>query len=119
MSDGFCLIRVGPVSREKRTTEIKPQAVSAVWESRYVFDNVELSDGQFESEKLSLEVWNKNDFSKNTLIGTALHQLLASGAYSCPVRCRPERIHAEQHLQAEAAPVLPEMGHAGASRRSR
>jgi hypothetical protein len=70
MSDGYCLLQIGPVTREQRTTEIMPKGVSAVWEARFIVDDIELSKDEFEREKISFEVWDKNNFTPNTLIGS-------------------------------------------------
>lgn len=69
MSDAYATVFLGPTTRTQRRTEAKYETVNAVWQSKFLFEDVMLTDEEFEKEKLAIGVYNRNDFARNQLIG--------------------------------------------------
>ena len=70
MSDPICLVHLGPTAKRTRETHAKSRTVNAVWEERFVFDRVRLTEEEFNREKICLEVTDKNNFARNAFIGS-------------------------------------------------
>eukprot|EP00954_Amorphochlora_amoebiformis_P024661 1367830-Amorphochlora_amoeboformis.AAC.1 len=69
LSDVQCNITIGPKLRLKRTTYTKFQTANSVWNEKFVFENVMLTEDQWKREKIALSVVDRNDFTPNALIG--------------------------------------------------
>lgn len=69
-SDSLCIVQIGPNAGIQEQTETKYETVNPVWEAKFVFEGVELSDVDFQREKLSIKVYSRNDFFSNDLIGS-------------------------------------------------
>ncbi len=70
MSDAYATVRMGPVSGIVRKTEAKFETVNAVWETKFLFEDIRLTDDEFKKEKLAISVYDRNTFARNELIGS-------------------------------------------------
>lgn len=52
VSDPYVVLRIGPHSNKKRSTEIQYSTVNAVWEKKFLFDDLRLTPAQLETEKV-------------------------------------------------------------------
>mmetsp|Transcript_24644 Transcript_24644/g.34257 ORF Transcript_24644/g.34257 Transcript_24644/m.34257 type:complete len:1388 (+) Transcript_24644:81-4244(+) len=70
LSDVQCKITIGPTLRLRKQTCTKFQTANSVWNEKFVFENVMLTDSQWETEKIALTVVDRNDFTPNAMVGT-------------------------------------------------
>lgn len=70
VSHALCVLEMGPNCKFRRTTDTQPNTNNAVWDQVFMFEHVPLRDEEFAQEKLSFSVLNKNDFTRNRLIGS-------------------------------------------------
>lgn len=76
MSDAYAVTQVGPATRYNKRTEAKYGTVNAVWQTKYLFEDVMLTEDEFQKEKIAISVWDRNVFSRNEMIG--LHEFSLS-----------------------------------------
>lgn len=72
MSDPLAIVSIGPNTALSRKTECKYGTVNALWERKFVFENVRLTEEEFDREKLLFHVYDRNVWGKNELIGKLL-----------------------------------------------
>eukprot|EP01006_Ploeotia_vitrea_P045078 TRINITY_DN66894_c5_g6_i1.p1 TRINITY_DN66894_c5_g6~~TRINITY_DN66894_c5_g6_i1.p1 ORF type:complete len:1357 (-),score=756.79 TRINITY_DN66894_c5_g6_i1:54-4124(-) len=70
MSDVLCTLKIGPTLRLRRSTDTKPKTVNCVWEQVFMFEDAMLTHEEFQSEKVSIGVYDRNNFTANELIGS-------------------------------------------------
>mmetsp|Transcript_8495 Transcript_8495/g.16195 ORF Transcript_8495/g.16195 Transcript_8495/m.16195 type:complete len:1348 (-) Transcript_8495:95-4138(-) len=70
MSDPMTLVQIGPVTGQRRWTEVKRTSINVVWETRFIFNGIRLTSTQFDKEKIHFKVYDRNTFFRNALIGS-------------------------------------------------
>eukprot|EP00469_Lotharella_globosa_P005541 CAMPEP_0167793706 /NCGR_PEP_ID=MMETSP0111_2-20121227/13347_1 /TAXON_ID=91324 /ORGANISM="Lotharella globosa, Strain CCCM811" /LENGTH=1364 /DNA_ID=CAMNT_0007686929 /DNA_START=58 /DNA_END=4149 /DNA_ORIENTATION=+ len=69
LSDVQCNVTIGPKLRLKKTTYTKFQTANALFNEKFIFENVMLTKTEWETEKIALSVVDRNDFTPNASIG--------------------------------------------------
>jgi len=69
VSDVYCQIAIGPTSRLKRITRTKFETVNTTFNETFVFEEIMLTEEEFNREKIALTLYDRNDFVWNKQIG--------------------------------------------------
>lgn len=116
-TDSFCVVSVAGRSRQ---TEIQRSTVNCVWDEVFIFEDIQLTEDEFERENIFLHVYEANTFWRNELIGADMLQRSALGAVVASQPLLPDlplsrrSIHLRygqgESTKREPSPVLPHMG---------
>jgi hypothetical protein len=79
MSDPIAQIRIGPTCGIKQTTSYRENTLNVVWDDNFLFDNVGLTEEEFQTEQITIEVVDRQVYTKNQFIGS--FQLSLSKVY--------------------------------------
>jgi hypothetical protein len=66
----ICVVEVGPTVHRAQKTDVKVNCLNCVWEKMFSYENLRMTDEQFEHEKLAFKIYDKSHFTRNEVIGT-------------------------------------------------
>lgn len=69
LSDALCIVELGPLTRDRRSTSLQEATMNAMWNETFEWRDIKLTKEEFATEKIAFSVYHKNDFKRNSLIG--------------------------------------------------
>eukprot|EP00466_Bigelowiella_natans_P015780 jgi/Bigna1/67723/fgenesh1_pg.4_\ len=69
MSNPHCVVALQPTTQVSRMTKTQSATVNCVWNETFVFEDIFLSKEEFAAEKIGLNIYSRNFFVVNTLVG--------------------------------------------------
>ena len=65
----ICSVEMGPTTAKQQHTDVKTNSLNCVWERRFSFEAMWLTQMEFEREKLAIKVYDRAFFTRNQVIG--------------------------------------------------